>query len=60
MKLNIRGKRIGVLVEALRKCDNEKVAINKEELLLYMMDTFDCSRRTALEYFKVAEMRFNK
>ena len=55
-----RSMRIGVLVNALRRCRQEKREVNKEELLLYIMEKFDCARRTALEYYIVADLRFNK
>ena len=53
-----RANRIGTIVQALKECKEKELEVNKEELLLYIMEKYNCMRRSALEYFKVAELRF--
>lgn len=51
-----RSKRIQLIVNALK--ESKDAIVNKEDLILYIMEKYNCMRRTALEYYKVAELRF--
>ena len=53
-----RDMKINTIVKALIKCKEKNKEVNKEHLILYIMEKYNCMRRTALEYFKVAEYRF--